>query len=137
VIWPEADCDPRPDHEAGTGLIASVVGFAVVLVLLTLSVQLVAVFLIRTELSSAAFVGAETASVVSSSSAAEQAGDRAARALLGSLASRVSFSWRLSRQRAILTASCATPSLVPGWITEPLGLETVIGIGVANRTPLP
>ncbi len=125
---------PRRD-EAGTGLVASVVGIAVFLTLMLLAVQVAFDLYARSAVTAAAL---DAASAVAGSDAggtpAAQADAVAnARAILGRYGNEASFVWRIEPQAVELTVSVHNPSVLPSFASAGLGLDQVRRSVVVDR----
>ncbi|MGH9064268.1 MAG: hypothetical protein ACRD0L_09930 [Acidimicrobiales bacterium] len=121
--------------QAGTGLIASVVGVAVFLTLLLLAVQVLFDLYARSAVGSAAF---DAARIVAGSDAGATPAARAdattdARGVLGRYGSRATFAWQVEPDAVELTVSVDNPSLLPAFLSGPLGLDHVERTVVVRR----
>lgn len=130
--WPHRR---RARSEAGTGLIASVAGVAVFVVLLLLAVQVSFDLYTRSALSAAAM---DAASAVAGSNggatpAAQAEAAANARAILGSYGKRATFTWRVSPEAVELTVAVRNPSVLPAFAAAGLSLDQVSRTVVVNR----
>lgn len=121
--------------EEGTGLIASVVGVLVFLVLLLLAVQVLFDLYARSAVGSVAF---DAARVVAGSDAgatvsAEADAERNARDDLGHYGQAASFTWAVDADNVQLTVSVHNPDLLPRLFTDGLGLDRVRRSVVVRR----
>jgi hypothetical protein len=124
----------RARDDAGTGLVASVVGVAVFLILLLLAVQVIFDLYARSAVTAAAL---DAASAVAGSdgggSPAAQADAVAnARAILGRYGTRASFTWQITPAAVELTVSVRNPSVLPSFAAAGLGLDRVSRSVVVN-----
>lgn len=111
--------------EAGTGLIASIVGVAVFLILLLLAVQVSFDLYAHSAVTAAAL---EAASAVAGSEAGASASAQAdavsnAREILGRYAAGATFDWQVTPTTVELTVSVHNPSLLPSFAVSGLGMS--------------
>ncbi len=121
--------------EGGTGLIASVVGVAVFLILLLLAVQVIFDLYARSAVTAAAL---DAASAVAGSDgratpAAQADAVANARAILGRYGARASFAWQITPNKVELTVSVSNPSVLPSFAATGLGLSQLTRSVVMNR----
>lgn len=121
--------------EAGTGLIATVVGVMVFLVFLLLAVQVLFDLYARSAVGAAAF---DAARVVAGSDAGATPAAQAdavlnARTVLGRYGQEAAFDWQVSANEVELTVSVRSPSLLPGLLARPLGLDQVSRSVIVRR----
>lgn len=130
--WPHSR---RPGSEAGTGLIASVAGVAVFVVLLLLAVQVSFDLYARSALGAAAMDAASTVagSNGGATPAAQAEAVANARAILGGYGKRASFTWQVSPEAVELTVSVHNPSVLPAFASTGLSLDRVSRTVVVNR----
>lgn len=121
--------------EAGTGLIASVAGVAVFLVLVLFAVQVCFDLYARSAVGAAAMDAAST--VAGSDAGATQAaeGDAVAnaRAILGRYGQGATFTWQVTPEAVELTVSVHNPSVLPTFASVGAGLDQVSRSVVVNR----
>ncbi|MHB1486667.1 MAG: hypothetical protein ACYCS7_06660 [Acidimicrobiales bacterium] len=128
--------DPlSPRAQAGTGLIATVTGTLVFLILLLLAVQVMFDLYARSVVGAAAF---DAARIVAGSDAGASPGSQAqaeaaARASLGRYGDRAHFMWSDTSQNVVLTISVESPSVLPSLVDGPLRLDTVNRTAVVRR----
>lgn len=115
----------QPADETGTGLIASVVGVAVFLILMLLAVQVTFDLYGRSAVTAAALDAASAVAGANAgaSSAAQAEATSNARAILGRYGAGATFSWQVSPQTVELTVSVHNPSLLPSFAASGLGLS--------------
>lgn len=120
--------------EAGTGLLGTLVGVTIFLVLALLAVQVLFDLYARSALSAAIFDAARivAGSDAAASPSAEADAEAGAREELGHYGEGARFRWSVSADEVGLTVSVRSPSLVPTAIASPLGLD-VISRGVVIR----
>lgn len=133
------DEELAPDPgEVGTGLISTVAGVAVFLVLILLVSQLAFDLYARSAVSAVAFdaarivAGADAAGSGSSVASAE----KMARQELGAYGNGASFSWRLSPDQVQLAVTVRDRSLLPPDLVSPLGLDDIARTVVVRRERL-
>jgi hypothetical protein len=125
----------RCQDEAGTGLVATVTGAAVFMVLLLLAVQVCFDLYARSAVEAAAFdaVRVVTGSDAAATPAALAAAEQEARQNLGQYGRLARFKWRVGSGTVSLTISVHDPSVLPAALFEPLGLDTVSRTVVLRR----
>lgn len=125
----------RCQGEAGTGLVATVTGTLVFMVLLLLAVQVCFDLYARSAVEAAAFdaVRVVTGSDASATPAALAAAEQDARRVLGRYGSLARFSWQVGASTVGLTVSVHDPSVLPAALVGPLGLDTVTRTVVLRR----
>jgi hypothetical protein len=125
----------RCQGEAGTGLIATVTGTLVFMVLLLLAVQVCFDLYARSAVEAAAFdavrvvTGADAGATPASLATAEEH----ARQVLGHYGRLARFSWQVSTTTVGLTVSVKDQSVLPAALIGPLGLDTVSRTVVLRR----
>ncbi|MHB8295030.1 MAG: hypothetical protein ACYDH5_10495 [Acidimicrobiales bacterium] len=129
-------------HDDGTGLIATVSGVAVFIVLLLFAVQVAFDLYARSAVTAAALSAVTIASAAGNggnggggagtgggssggTAAAIAAGENRARSELGGYGKRVGFRWEVSGSQVALTVTLRLPSMLPASITGALGLNVV------------
>lgn len=112
--------------EAGTGLVSSVFGVAVFLVLLLVAVQVTFDLYGRSAVTAAALGAASTVagSDAGATAAAQAEATTDARATLGSYGRDATFAWHVSPQAVELTVSVHNPSVLPAFAASGLGLSS-------------
>ncbi|MGH9131613.1 MAG: hypothetical protein ACRDWV_08070 [Acidimicrobiales bacterium] len=125
VPGPVAASPARVASEAGTGLVASVVGVAVFLVLLLVAVQVAFDLYGRSAVTAAALSAASAVagSNAGASFSAQAKASADARAVLGRYGASATFAWRVSPQVVELTVSVRNPSVLPSFAATGLGLR--------------
>jgi hypothetical protein len=113
--------------EAGTGVIASVTGVFVFLVLLLFAVQITYDLFATSAVSAAAY---DAARVVAGADAqgrseARAAAEAEARRVLGRYGDRVSFTWRIDADVVELRVVAVNPGFLPAAVRQPLGADVV------------
>jgi hypothetical protein len=128
----------RCQGEDGTGLVATVTGALVLMVLLLLAVQVCFDLYARSAVEAAAFdaVRVVTGSDASATPAALAAAEQDARRVLGRYGGLARFSWQVSASTVGLTVSVHDPSVLPAALVGPLGLDTVTRTVVLRRERL-
>ncbi len=123
------------DAEAGSGLIPTVVGVAVLLLLLMLATQVVFDLFARSAVTAAAYDAARVVagSDASGSGTTQALAEDQARHELGLYASGTSFSWSVGPDQVELSVRAHNPSLLPTALTRPMGLDEVIKTVVVRR----
>ena len=118
--------------EAGTGLIGSIMGFAVFLVLLLVAAQVLFDLYARSALTAAAFdaarrvAGYDIATLPPDQLAvAEAAAETQAREILGRYGRDVRFTWTFTPTDVRLRVQIANPSVVPLALARPMGIDTI------------
>ncbi|HUQ40241.1 MAG TPA: hypothetical protein VM030_08810 [Acidimicrobiales bacterium] len=113
--------------ESGSGLIATVSGVTVLLVLILFACQLLFALYARSAITAVAF---DAARVVAGSRAdgSHEGAERDARAALGRYATRVRFTWSVSAETVSLRVQARNPGFLP------LGLRHAMGIDDVDRT---
>ncbi|MGH9306253.1 MAG: hypothetical protein ACRD0I_05130, partial [Acidimicrobiales bacterium] len=122
-------------RQAGTGLIATVSGVAVFLVLMLLAVQITFDLYARSVVGAAAFDAARivAGSDASGSVASEAQAEDQARAELGRYANRATFAWNNSPQDITLTVTVHSPTVLPSLVGGPLRLDRVVRTARVRR----
>ncbi|MBO0715011.1 MAG: hypothetical protein J2P59_09655, partial [Acidimicrobiales bacterium] len=121
--------------EKGTGLVATVTGTLVLMVLLLLAVQVCFDLYARSAVGAAAFdavrvvTGSDAGGTPTSLAEAEQH----ARQVLGGYGRRARFSWQVGATTIGLTVSVQDHSVLPAALIGPLGLDTVSRTVVLRR----
>lgn len=125
----------RCQGEAGTGLIATVTGTLVFMVLLLLAVQVCFDLYARSAVEAAAFdaVRVVTGSDAGATPASLAAAEEHARQVLGSYGRLARFNWQVSTTTVGLTVSVQDQSVLPAALIGPLGLDTVSRTVVLRR----
>jgi Flp pilus assembly protein TadG len=113
--------------ESGTGLIGTLAGVVVILVLLLLAVQVVFDLYARSAVTAAAFDAARVVagSDANGSPAAQSQAELAARRDLGAYGQRATFDWAVDANDVRLAVHVRNPSLLPVVFAAPLGLDSV------------
>lgn len=131
--------DSGPAHrcqgEEGTGLIATVSGTLVFMVLLLLAVQVSFDLYARSAVEAAAFdaVRVVTGSDAGATPASLTAAEQHARQVLGHYGRLARFSWQVGTTTVSLTISVQDQSVLPAALIGPLGLDTVRQTVVLRR----
>jgi hypothetical protein len=104
-----------PDDETGEGLVGTLVGFTVFIVLLLLGVQVLIHLYAMSAVTAAANEAAEQVASAGGSASAVPAAQRAAVARLGTFGSRhTHFDWtQLGGQQVTVTVTAESPSFLP------------------------
>jgi len=120
--------------EAGTGLLGTLAGVTIFLVLLLVSVQVLFDLYARSAVSAAVFDAARivAGSDAAASPSAEADAEAGAREELGRYGGGASFRWDVSTEEVRLTVNVRSRSLLPTALASPLGLD-VISRGVMVR----
>lgn len=124
----------RRDH-SGTGVVATIVGVAVFLVLLLLATQVLFDLYARSAVAAVAF---DAARIVAGSDAGASAAslaraEDAARADLGVYSRGARFRWQVTANDVELTVAVHNPSLLPRVVVGSLGLDEVTRSAVVAR----
>jgi hypothetical protein len=131
---PAAERDRRPpsDGERGTGVIGTVIGFAVFLVLLLVAVQVLFDLYARSALTAAAFdaarrvAGYDLATLPTDQlTLAEADAESQARQSLGRYGRDVSFTWTLTPTDVELRVRIVNSSVVPNQLAAPMGIDVI------------
>jgi hypothetical protein len=128
----------RCQGEAGIGLVTTVTGALVLMLLLLLAVQVCFDLYARSAVEAAAFdaVRVVTGSDASATPAALAAAEQDARRVLGGYGRLARFSWQVGATTVGLTVSVHDPSVLPAAIVRPFGLDTVTRTVVLRREQL-
>lgn len=113
--------------ETGTGLLGSLVGVTIFLVLLLVSVQVLFDLYARSAVSAAVF---DAARIVAGSDAAanpsaEVDAEAGAREELGRYGAGASFRWDVTAEEVSLTVKVRSRSVLPAALASPLGLDVI------------
>jgi hypothetical protein len=121
--------------EAGTGLVGTLVGTAVLLMLILLATQVAFDLYARSVVGAVAFDAARLAAGADSSAspAALASAEQGARSLLGSYGRSARFSWRVGPDAVELTVTVASHSLLPRSLASPLKLDQVVRTVTVRR----
>lgn len=121
--------------DAGTGVLGTVFGVAVFLVLLLVAVQVIFDLYARTSVSAVAFDAAHTVAGADAGGtpAAQARAEHRARAELGRFGERVVFTWTVDADDVRLRVTVHNPSVVPRLVSEPLGLDSIDRTVVIRR----
>ena len=118
--------------EAGTGVIGTITGFAVFLVLLLVAVQVLFDLYARSAVTAAAFdaarrvAGYDVATLPPDQLAqAELDAQAQARQTLGRYGRDVSFTWTLTATDVKLRVQVTNPTVVPLGLARPMGIDTI------------
>lgn len=124
--------------EAGTGLLGTLVGVTIFLVLMLVAVQVLFDLYARSAVSAAAFDAARivAGSDAGASPSAESDAESGARAELGRYGDGATFRWDVSTQDVGLTVGVNSPSLLPAVFASPLGLDNISRGVVVRRERL-
>jgi hypothetical protein len=106
---------PDPDHEAGEGLIGTLVGFTIFMILLLLGVQVLVHLYATSAVTAAANEAAEQVASAGGAPSAVPGAQRVAVSRLGSFGSHhAHFDWiELGGQQVTVTVSAESPSFLP------------------------
>lgn len=111
--------------ERGTGVISSVFGLLVVLVLLLFAVQVVYDLHATSAMTAAAYDAARVVAGSDGGSAAIAAAEDTARRSLGRYGTRVAFTWSIDADVVRLRVVARNPGFLPSALRAPLGVDTV------------
>lgn len=121
-----------PDPEAGTGLIGTIAGVTVVLVLLLFATQVLIDLYARSAVTAAAYDAARQVAAArvghsspGSLTAAEAQAEQRARSLLGRYGRNVGFTWTVGPETVRLEVRATTPHVGLHVVPTPLHLDHV------------
>lgn len=115
----------RSAAEAGTGVISSVVGLFIVLLLLLLAVQVTYDLFATSALTASAYDAARVVAGSDGGPTAVAAAEDDARRALGRYGARVAFTWTVSGDVVQLRVVARNPGFLPSSVRRPLGVDTV------------
>lgn len=119
-----------PADERGTGVISTLLGAGVFLLMMLFAVQVLVGLYTRSVVTAATYDAAKAVAGADAgggaAGVARAAAERNAHAQLGAYGRRVRFSWRLDGDVVQLTARGPRPSFLPRSLTGPLGLGDIV-----------
>ena len=111
---PRPPAERRPARDDGTALVGTLIGFAIMMVLLLLAVQVLLHLFAVSALSAAANQAADAVATAGGSPAAVPAAEAAARAGLGGIGAATTFDWlEVDGQQVELRVTARSPALLP------------------------
>ena len=113
------------EGERGTGVISSIFGLLVVLVLLLLAVQVTYDLYASSAVTAAAYDAARLVAGADGGPATAGAAEAGARRALGRYGERVSFTWTVGDDTVQLRVVAANPGFLPTALRRPLGVDVV------------
>lgn len=113
------------DRERGTGVISSIFGLLVVLVLLLLAVQVTYDLYASSAVTAAAYDAARVVAGSDGGPAATGTAEAGARRSLGRYGERMSFTWSVDGDVVELHVVAQNPSFLPVGLRRPLGVDVV------------
>jgi hypothetical protein len=123
---------PAPGREVGTGVIGTMIGFAVFLVLLLVAVQVLFDLYARSAATAVAFDAARRVAGYDLATLpqdqlmqAEADAEAQARQTLGRYGRDVSFTWTLTPTDVELRVRIANSTVVPTQLAGPMGIDTI------------
>jgi hypothetical protein len=116
--------DPSRDQR-GTGVISSIFGLFVVLLLMLLAVQVVYDLYATSAVTAAAYDAARVVAGADGGADATSAAEAGARQALGRYGDRLQFTWTLDGDVVVLHVVARNPSFLPAAVRRPLGVDAV------------
>lgn len=115
----------RARSERGTGVISSIFGLLVVLVLLLFAVQVIYDLYATSAVTAAAYDAARVVAGSDGGAGATATAEARARDALGRYGSRVSFAWSVDADVVRLHVVARNPGFLPASLRRPLGVDAV------------